>query len=93
MRILKRHLSDVVYRRMIRDLKTQHTAAEPGGDRSPGQVPCPPDQPNQRSEAELSTGSPTAPSAASRNAVPLTARRSEATPAPPHTAARTPKER
>jgi transposase len=32
MRILKRHLSDVVYRRMIRDLKT---AAEPGGDRSP----------------------------------------------------------
>jgi transposase len=97
MRILKRHLSDVVYRRMIRDLKTQQTAAEPEAPDpiivSPGQVPCPPDQPNQRSEAELSTGSPTGPSAASRNAVPLTARRSEATPAPPHTAARTPKER
>ena len=30
MRILKRHLSDVVYRRMMSDLKTQHTAAEPG---------------------------------------------------------------
>jgi hypothetical protein len=27
MRILKRHLSDVVYRRMIRDLDAAHTAA------------------------------------------------------------------
>ncbi|MBV8733675.1 MAG: transposase [Solirubrobacterales bacterium] len=59
-RILKRHLSDVVYRRMIRDLEAQLTR------------PAPPGRVTVRGRRAVKSG-PTGPSAASCNAAPLTA--------------------
>ena len=67
--MLKRHLSNVIYRRMIRDLHTQ--------------LPINPSWPPDRARAPRSQGMARGPSAASRAAASLTAIGGRAPPFPP----------